>query len=41
MCSAHCKFKVKYYKCMSKFGEFKSKSNEYQLTENHSLSKLG
>ena len=36
------KFKDKYHKCMSRFGDFKSKSNGYQLlTQKHCLSKLG
>lgn len=36
------KFKDKYHKCMSRFGDFKSKSNGYQLlTQTHCLSKLG
>lgn len=42
MDSVSCKFKVKYYKHMSKFSDFKFKSNGYQLlTQNHGLSKLG
>lgn len=36
------KFKDKYQKCMSRFGDLKSKSNGYQLlTQKHCLSKLG